>query len=398
MKRKRGTLDLRGVLGTIAILSVLFAIGAAGAILFTRLRERPELLAQSPIAAAQPASPTPASKESPSPAKARSANPISAAGAADMMSGGGLQTQPAPKQVPAANPSVPPTHAQQNELKIPSQPPPASNALTLPTESMLDSSRSSKVTAYLKSHRLPFVTAQVYRDASGAPAFLMLSGKVATDFGKQDAETRTLGFLGTPNLALDNQIQVDPGVQTATNPAPRQAGTLKLPSVFKGCWELAIDQQDGPVRLFARCARRMRLYPGLRTILLSAHCERRFRADFFLVAPEARPVRQSGRPMVAGRGALDRRRGFDADAVSAASFRRRQRAAIFLDPRIDRRNPPALVHRRRRHDALRRPGVRTPGRPALVRSPAQRRIPAGRELSNGVVPILVRHPERRLPQ
>ncbi|MGC1677595.1 MAG: hypothetical protein WA740_08680 [Candidatus Binataceae bacterium] len=249
MKRKRGTLDLRGVLGTIAILSVLFAIGAAGAILFNRMRKQPELLAQSPMAAAQPASPTPASKESPSPSKARSANPISAAGAADMMSGGGLQTQPAPKQVPAANPSVPPTHAQQNELKIPSQPPPASNALTLPTESMLDSSRSSKVTAYLKSHRLPFVTAQVYRDASGAPAFLMLSGKVATDFGKQDAETRTLGFLGTPNLALDNQIQVDPGVQTATNPAPRQAGTLKLPSVFKGCWELAIDQQDGPVRL-----------------------------------------------------------------------------------------------------------------------------------------------------
>lgn len=249
MRRKRGKLDLRGMLGAVAILIVLFALGAGGAIFFTRIHQQSEMVAQSPMAAAQPASPTPASRQSPSSAKARSANPISPAGAADMMSGGGLQTQPAPKQVPAAKPSALPTYANENELRLPSQAPPSSSALTLPSESMLDASRSRDATAYLKSHRLPFVTAQVYRDATGAPAFLMLSGKVATDYGKQDAESKTLGFLGTPNLALDNQIQVDPGVQIATNPAPRQTGTLKLPSVFKGCWELASDQQDGPVHL-----------------------------------------------------------------------------------------------------------------------------------------------------
>jgi hypothetical protein len=248
MRRNRGKFDLRAILGTAAILIVLFALGAGGAIFFTRIHEQPELVAQSPMAAAQPASPTPASKQSPSPAKARSANPISPAGAADMMAGGGLQTQPS-AQAPAAKPPAEPAHRQENELKIPSQIPPASNALSLPTESMLDASLSRDATEYLKLHRLRFVTAQVYHGSTGAPAFVMLSGKVATDFGKHDAESKTLGFLGTPNLALDNQIQVDPGVQTATNPAPSQTGTLKLPSVFKGCWELAIDRQDGPVHL-----------------------------------------------------------------------------------------------------------------------------------------------------
>jgi hypothetical protein len=255
MKRKRDKLNLRGLLGVAAILMVLFALGAGGAILFTRTRghsDLAELLAQSPMAAVHPASPTPEVPQS-APANPRSANPISAAGAADMMSGGGLQTQPAPKQVPAAKPSAMPTHAQQNELRIPSQTPPEASALTLPSESMLDSARSRDVNAYLKAHRLPFVTAQIYRDASGAPAFAMLSGRVATDFGKQDAESKTLGFLGIPSLALDNQIKVDPGVQTATNPAtnraPSQTGTLELPSVFRGCWELVNDQQDGPVRL-----------------------------------------------------------------------------------------------------------------------------------------------------
>ena len=249
MKRKRGKLDLRAMLGIAAILIVLFALGIGGGILFSRMREQSEMLALSPMAAADSAAPTPAPAEPPSPAKARAANPISAAGAADMMSGGGLQTQPALKQLPAAKPSAQATRAEQNELKIPRQTPPASSALSLPTASMLDSARSRDATAYLKAHRLPFVIAQVYRDASGAPAFLMLSGKVASDFGKQDAERKTTRFLGNPNLALDNQIQVDPGLHTATNPAPSQTATLKLPSVFNGCWELVNDHQDGPVRL-----------------------------------------------------------------------------------------------------------------------------------------------------
>ncbi|MHB8384580.1 MAG: hypothetical protein ACYDC3_19850, partial [Candidatus Binataceae bacterium] len=167
----------------------------------------------------------------------------------DMMSGAGLQPEPFSPQMPAAGPPAQPSHPQGNELSLPRQPPLPSSALTLPEESTLDAARSRDATAYLKAHRLPFVTAQVYRGAGGAPAFLMLSGKVATDFGKQDAERKTLGFLGTPSLALDNQIQIDPGIETATNPAPSQTGELKLPSVFRGCWELAIDRQDGPVRL-----------------------------------------------------------------------------------------------------------------------------------------------------
>ena len=65
MRRKRGKLNPRGLLGVAAILMVLFALGAGGAILFTRMRghsDLAELLAQSPMAAVHPASPTPESR------------------------------------------------------------------------------------------------------------------------------------------------------------------------------------------------------------------------------------------------------------------------------------------------------------------------------------------------
>ena len=157
----------------------------------------------------------------------------------------------------------------------------------------------------------------------------MLSGKVATDFGKQDAESKTLGFLGTPSLALDNQIKVDPGVQTATNPAPSQTGTLKLPSVFRGCWELVNDQQDGPVRLLPGAPEGCVYTQDSGRFCYQQTAERRLRADLFFAAPEVGPVWNPDRRMVARRAALYRRGGFDADALSAASFRRRQRACRF---------------------------------------------------------------------
>jgi hypothetical protein len=245
MKRNAGQLEIRAIVRLAAILLVLFAIGAGGAILFVRMRGNTELAASSPMAAA-PEAPAPSAVFSPPPANAIAANPMSGIGAPPMRSS---------VQMPAAQPMAQPTHAQENELHIPRQTPPSSGSLTLPAQSMVDAARSRDATNYLHSHRLPFVTAKVYRDAKGAPAFLMLAGNVATEFGKADAERKVRDFLGVPDLALANQIQINPGIGTGNNPAPKQGGELKLPSVFKGCWELVNDRQDGPVHLL----------PGART-------------------------------------------------------------------------------------------------------------------------------------
>ncbi len=238
MKRNAGNPGLRGLLRTATILIVLFAIGAAGAIVLIGMRAQSDFAAQSPLAAAPLASAPLAA--SPPPANALAANSMSGIGAPPIQSS---------VPIPAVQPTAQPTRANENELHLPRQMPSPSGALTLPMQSMFDATRSRDATNFLKSHRLPFVTAKVYRSGSGAPAFLMLSGQVATEFGKQDAERKVRDFLGAPDLALDNQIQVDPAVASGNIPAPSQGGELKLPSVFKGCWELVNDRQDGPVHL-----------------------------------------------------------------------------------------------------------------------------------------------------
>jgi len=228
-KRKR----YAPILAATAMLA-LFAIGAGAAMLFMRTRADPKITVQSPMAAM-----VPAAQRSSLPA-----NAIVADAASD--------SSPPPIRAPAQIQMQPPaisTPAQGNELQIPQQRPPASSALTLPAQSMLDAARSRGATDYLHSHRLPFVTAQVFRDASGAPASLTLSGQVASEFGRSDAERKALKFLGTQNLALDNQIQVEPNLATREIPPGNQNSTLKLPSVFNGCWELVNDQQNGPVHL-----------------------------------------------------------------------------------------------------------------------------------------------------
>ena len=226
-----------GPLLAVTVLIALFAIGAGTAMLFARMRGNLEAAAQSPMAAILPAAP----RSSPPPANAL---------VADAMSD---NSPPPPNQAPMQIPMQPapamPTPAEKNELQIPQQPPPASSALTLPAQSMLDAARSRGATDYLHSHRLPFVTAKVFRDPSGAPASLTLSGQVASEFGREDAERKALKFLSTQNLALDNRIQVEPNLASREIPPGNQNSVLKLPSVFNGCWELMNDQQNGPVRL-----------------------------------------------------------------------------------------------------------------------------------------------------
>jgi hypothetical protein len=168
---------------------------------------------------------------------------------ANAISGSSPPPIQAPMQIPMQPAPAMPTPARKNELQIPQQPPPASSSLTLPAQSMLDAARSRGTTDYLHSHRLPFVTAKVFSRA-GEPASMTLLGQVASEFGREDAERKALKFLsvGTQRLALDNQIQIEPNLATREIP-PGNQNSVKLPSVFNGCWELVNDQQNGPVRL-----------------------------------------------------------------------------------------------------------------------------------------------------
>jgi hypothetical protein len=73
---------------------------------------------------------------------------------------------------------------------------------------VVDKTTSAKLTKYLHSHRLPMVGAQISDTSSGR--HLMLYGFVATDFGKDDAETKAKAFLHDSTIAVVNNIRVNP--------------------------------------------------------------------------------------------------------------------------------------------------------------------------------------------
>ncbi|HYL59132.1 MAG TPA: hypothetical protein VEU51_09685 [Candidatus Acidoferrales bacterium] len=143
---------------------------------------------------------------------------------------------------------VPNPGAQQNELEIappapqnqlpvsPPKPPTRANqSATIPTM-RVDDALSRAATDNLHRHRLPYVNAQVLGLDPGVPAMVTLSGRVATQFGKQDAEKKTADFLRSAEVKFDNQIQIVPGLASGMVTPGNQAGTLTLPAAFYGCW------------------------------------------------------------------------------------------------------------------------------------------------------------------
>ena len=72
----------------------------------------------------------------------------------------------------------------------------------------VDQAASDFVTRYLHKHRLPMVGAQITKGASGPQ--MMLYGFVATDFGKQDAETKARRSLHDTTMPIVNNIRVNP--------------------------------------------------------------------------------------------------------------------------------------------------------------------------------------------
>lgn len=71
---------------------------------------------------------------------------------------------------------------------------------------------SSSLNSYLHHHRLPYVDAVVRSDRTGALRSVQLSGLVATEHGKQDAESKARYYLNAQEVSINNRIRVDPAL------------------------------------------------------------------------------------------------------------------------------------------------------------------------------------------
>jgi hypothetical protein len=84
-----------------------------------------------------------------------------------------------------------------------------------------DSDTSTRLTDYLHSHRLPLVGAQVLNSNAGRS--VMLYGYTATEFGKNDAETKTRRFLRDSEVIINNHIRVQPELASMPQAPPSAA-------------------------------------------------------------------------------------------------------------------------------------------------------------------------------
>ncbi len=73
----------------------------------------------------------------------------------------------------------------------------------------VDTGASDALTSYLRQNRLPLVGAQIGTSSTGARR-LVLYGYVATQMGKDDAQTKALAHLGAPPPEVINRIVIQP--------------------------------------------------------------------------------------------------------------------------------------------------------------------------------------------
>jgi len=83
--------------------------------------------------------------------------------------------------------------------------------------------QSAELTKYLHTHRLPLVTAQLLANPDGSRQ-VVLSGFTATDFGKQDAATKSRSFLNDSTIAISNRIKVRPELESQNSPSGSLSG------------------------------------------------------------------------------------------------------------------------------------------------------------------------------
>ena len=77
---------------------------------------------------------------------------------------------------------------------------------------VIDQGTSDAITKYLHMNELPMVTAE-FSTSPGGSKQLILTGFVATQFGRNDAERIATAYLNDPSANMVDQILLDPHVE-----------------------------------------------------------------------------------------------------------------------------------------------------------------------------------------
>lgn len=92
---------------------------------------------------------------------------------------------------------------------------------------VIDQGASDALTRYLHLKSLPMVTAE-FSTSPGGGKQLTLTGFVATQFGRHEAERIATAYLNDPSVNMVDQILIDPHVEdmrTAAPGSPAAAGS-----------------------------------------------------------------------------------------------------------------------------------------------------------------------------
>jgi hypothetical protein len=95
---------------------------------------------------------------------------------------------------------------------------------------------------FLHHNRLPYVEVQVLVDDKGNVRSVVLSGRVRTEFGRQDAERKVHTALNETNAVIRNQIEVNEA--EASRSLVHQSSELNLNPIFIACWRGTAPRPD----------------------------------------------------------------------------------------------------------------------------------------------------------
>ncbi|MGA6974500.1 MAG: hypothetical protein WBY93_22930 [Candidatus Binatus sp.] len=104
---------------------------------------------------------------------------------------------------------------------------------------VIDQGTSDALTRYLHENELPMVTAQ-FSTSPGGSKQLILTGFVATHFGRDAAERISTGYLNDPSVNMVDQIMLDPHIEdmrgAALGSSPAPAPGSQPPNTSNDLW------------------------------------------------------------------------------------------------------------------------------------------------------------------